>query len=171
MEPLLPYYPAALLTAAFHEVGHAAVGTFFGAKVTRIWITPWATGGCEFKTLPISLPARAAISAAGPVAGLTTISCCLIGINRIPNDKNELTMKFANITAGFLVAKELCNLLPEKGLDGHECWWYLKTRVYKGVHENLLEPKNSRLTSVTVAGVINAGCILYFQQWLWREGN
>jgi len=165
---LLPqYYGFSLAATVFHEVGHATAATILGFKVTKIRVTPWATGFCHYKGIgPSLLRTRAMISIAGPTAGLATVATCLVGYSRINNNNhsNKLTNILTNSIFGLLVADELINLIPRKGYDGYDCWWYLKTQVYKNIDPNLLKPKCGFLKSHILASVIAYTCISFFNE-------
>lgn len=160
----LPYYGIGLFSTAMHEVGHATAGTILGVKIKKIQLEPWMTGSCHFTTYPECLRMRAAISLAGPIVGTATTIACIKWHNH-----NKETNSTQKILCGFLLAKQISNLVPGNGYDGHDCWWYLKSKFYKGINEDLLKPKYGMVKTQFLHLCIAYACMSFFNKDIFFE--
>lgn len=133
--------PVFLLAAAVHELGHAAVLRLAGGKLRRLTLT--ACGAVMQVSLPCGRCARAAVSLAGPAAGLLlTIAAHSLGAYRL---------------AGASALLSLFNLLLLPPLDGGMALAFLANGSFPRLR--------------TVLAILSGAVLLLAGGLLWRSGG
>lgn len=156
LEGLLPT-ALLLLSALLHEAGHLLAIRRMGAPIRRVDLLPMG-GLIVYDQTTVSPKGCAIISAAGPVANLLAMLCCL---PLVPLSPYLLFFVIANAFLAFL------NLLPWEALDGGSLLFHLLLAKTDPLHAEVVCKWVSRLTTVFLALFLSL-LGLYSQFPLWH---